>query len=127
MMATSIEVACGTVSVPPVGRVAATCTPARPVISRREGKIITMTRGRPGRAVDTTVPAVVLRMVADDSAYGQLAVVRSLARLGVDVRPVVETRWVPGALSRHGRPLVLPFGEPPPQGTLERLLRVGRD
>ena len=28
---------------------------------------------------------------------------------GPVVHPVVETRWVPGALSRHGRPLVLPF------------------
>jgi predicted ATP-grasp superfamily ATP-dependent carboligase len=64
-------------------------------------------------------------MVEDEYPHGQLAVVRTLARLGVRVHPVHERRRTAGALSRYADPVILPFADPPAQDMLEQLIGLG--
>jgi predicted ATP-grasp superfamily ATP-dependent carboligase len=52
-------------------------------------------------AVDTSVPALVLKVGTYPLHHGGLGVVRSLGRLGVPVYGVYEERFAPAAVSRH--------------------------
>lgn len=67
-------------------------------------------RSLAGAGIDTTVPAVALKLQSDHYAHGRLAVVRSLGRLGVPVHSTHERAWDPVRFSRYatGR-LVAPF------------------
>src|SRR5215469_3015696 len=70
---------------------------------------------RPGRAasmiapalhdaipeLDTTTPAVVLKLDQNVMHHGGLGVIRSLGRLGIPVYGVHEGRWAPAATSRY--------------------------
>ena len=51
--------------------------------------------------LDTTVPALVLKMGRYPIHHGTLGVIRSLGRLGVEVYAVVEDRFIPSAMSRY--------------------------
>jgi len=51
--------------------------------------------------LDTTVPALLLKMGRYPIHHGTLGVIRSLGRLGVEVYAVVEDRFIPSAMSRY--------------------------
>src|SRR5271156_1841108 len=50
--------------------------------------------------VDTSTPAVVLKLDPNVMHHGGLGVIRSLGRLGTQVYAVQEGRWAPAAHSR---------------------------
>lgn len=76
--------------------------------------------------VDTSVSAVVLKMVLDNYAHGRLGVIRSLGRLGVPVYSLQESRRTPAALSRHSREdLAWAITSSPSPRALPELLELG--
>ena len=75
--------------------------------------------------IDTSTPAVVLKLDPNVMHHGGLGVIRSLGRLGVPVYALQEGPWAPAASSRylHGRY----FWQPSPDDTgrlLDGLLRL---
>jgi predicted ATP-grasp superfamily ATP-dependent carboligase len=64
-------------------------------------------------------------MVPGNFAHGQLAVVRTLGRMGVPVHAVHDSRRAPTARSRYGRTLVMSNDDPAAPATLEELLAIG--
>jgi D-aspartate ligase len=82
-------------------------------------------------AIDTSTPAVVLKLDPNVMHHGGLGVIRSLGRLGVPVHAVYEDSLAPAAHSRylHGRWLWRPGSEAPGRllDGLRRLAeRIGR-
>ena len=51
--------------------------------------------------VDTSTPAVVLKLVPNVMHHGALGAIRSLGRAGVPVYGVHEGPWAPAASSRY--------------------------
>src|SRR5262245_4717544 len=51
--------------------------------------------------LDSTVPALVLKISGNVIQHGPLGVIRSLGRMGVPVHAAVEDRFAPAALSRY--------------------------
>jgi D-aspartate ligase len=81
--------------------------------------------------VDTSTPAVVLKLDPNVMHHGGLGVIRSLGRLGTQVYAVQEGRWAPAANSRflHGRYLWNPSPEDTGKlqaGLLQLSARIGR-
>jgi D-aspartate ligase len=75
--------------------------------------------------IDTTVPAVVLRIGRARAAHGPVAAVRSLGRLGVPVHLVDESRLSSAALSRYSNTRVLEIEYPPLSHTVTSLCELG--
>jgi predicted ATP-grasp superfamily ATP-dependent carboligase len=79
----------------------------------------------PDRVVDSSVPAVVLKLVPDPYAHGRLAAVRSLGRLGVSVHHLDETPTTPAGRTRFGTRVPWTMESTPTDVTLQRLLDLG--
>jgi D-aspartate ligase len=87
--------------------------------------------GAQSRGIDTSTPAIVLKLDPNPMHHGGLGVIRSLGRIGVPVYAVQENRWSPAAHSRflHTRY----FWRPDPEdadrlraGLLRLADRIGR-
>jgi D-aspartate ligase len=81
--------------------------------------------------IDTSIPAVVLKLDHNVMHHGGLGVIRTLGRLGIRVYGVHEGRWAPAANSRYlyGRFIWEPGSASPDQlvSGLQRLAeRIGR-
>src|ERR1700685_1021605 len=88
-----------------------------------------MTRAR--YPVDTSTPAVILKLDPNVMHHGGLGVIRSLGRAGIPVYGVHEGPWAPAASSRylHGRYFWQPRRENPDRllaGLLQLADRIGR-
>jgi len=55
----------------------------------------------PHAELDTTTPAVILKLDRNVMHHGGLGAIRSLGRLGVPVYGVHEDAWAPAAKSRY--------------------------
>jgi predicted ATP-grasp superfamily ATP-dependent carboligase len=75
--------------------------------------------------VDTSVPALALKLVSLDVDHGMLQIVRSLGRLGVPLTAYHESRWAPAALTRfRHRKVVWSELRPDEEKVLDHLQRV---
>jgi len=75
--------------------------------------------------IDTSVPAVILKFVADPYAHGRLGAIRSLGRLGVPVYHLEEVPRTPVSRTRYGSRIAWDMELDPGRGTFERLWRLG--
>lgn len=75
--------------------------------------------------VDTTVPALIVKLVPDRYAHGRLGAVRSLGRLGVPVFALDERPCTPAGRSRYATTVSWEMEDEPGTASLERLRALG--
>jgi D-aspartate ligase len=88
----------------------------------------TSSKSPPVPALDTSVPALILKIGHYPLHHGGLGAIRSLGRCGVDVYAITEDRYTPAAVSRYLRGhIVWPTsGREEPAHLVEGLLQAGR-
>ena len=93
-----------------------------PLGGRRRGS-------RSAIAVDTSVPALMMRIGTYPLHHGSVGAVRSLGRLGIPVFAVTEDRFTPTAQSRYLRRAIVwrTTGAEDPQELVSRLLEIGAE
>lgn len=82
----------------------------------------------PAVAIDTSVPALLVKIGYYPWHHGGVGAIRSLGRLGVPVYAVTEDRWTPAAVSRYVREaFVWPTtGLEEPESLVQGLIDIGR-
>lgn len=84
--------------------------------------------GEPTVLLDTSVPALLVRVGRYPVHAGGLDAIRSLGRLGVPVYAITEDRWTPAAVSRHltGHFVWRDSEREEPARLVRRLVAIGR-
>jgi predicted ATP-grasp superfamily ATP-dependent carboligase len=84
--------------------------------------------GEPTVRLDTSVPALLVKVGRYPVHAGGLGVIRSLGQLGVPVYAITEDRWTPAAVSRHlaGHVVWRDSDREQPDRLVRRLCEIGR-